>query len=1430
MLPYALPCLCAVQCFPLLYQTSLCFTKPDASQEKDIYEEYLTQAEIQDNINQVNVSAALERVDDALDMRDSPALHAALHSPSLALRGLHRELSHWYLEQLALQRQHKALDLGCVEPLDREELQEGVSTANENAQRSHAMEQAVSRIHAALRQGIPRETVKELMDPDAELPDVYPFAAELYQRELTALQAQNPQGVLLQEELFVAVEMLSAVALINQALEAGDANGFWRALISPAAGLADIEEGFAQRYFDELCKLRTAALRQCTALLSWNELQAGLNKVNLSVQEEHDQIVSIGLVNQALEKSDPQSTLAVLLLPSTGLAEVLPANARRYHDVLTRAKKRKAQESRDPGAELWLAEIQEGVRKANQDTHRALKMEQAVSRIHAALRRGIPRETVKELMDPDAELPVVYPFAAELYQRELTALQAQNPQGMLLQEELFVAVEMLSAVALINQALEAGDANGFWRALISPAAGENRSPWVRHTLRESGSYYFHLHNFQGTWEQPKGFIQNSTHLSRDEIQSILTRVSAAHDRDCLWRASEPFITRLQARGRGYLLRTQLATRRHFLHKQLPAVLAIQCHWRRYLQQRRYQQRLQFLRENTHAVLKVKSVIKIQAFFRANKALGRQAPPLSVVRRFAHLLERGEADLLQERELLRLREEVVRSIRANQGLESDLAIMDLKIGLLVRNRITLQEVVSHCKKLTRKNKEQLSDMMALDKQKGLKSLSKEKREKLEAYQHLFYLLQTQPIFLSRLIFQMPVNKSTRFMESVIFTVYNYASDSREACLLLQLFSTALQEEIRSRVDRIQDIVTGNPTVIRLLVSFYRNARGQNALREILGPPVKEVLQDKTLNIQTDPVDIYKSWINQTESQTGQRSSLPYAVTPEQALSHAEVQRRLDIAVRSLKSMTDRFLHAITSNLDSLPYGMRYTAKVLKDSLLEKFTDATEEEIVGNLLYYRYMNPAVVAPDGFDIVDYSAGVVLHPDHRRTLGSIARVLQHAAANKLFQGDGAHLRSLNDYISHTHLRFRRFLRAACEVPSLEERFSVDEYSEMVTLNKPVIYITIAELINTHKVSGREGVGNPSDPDAEQTLAQCSRMEISLTLTNKFDIFKDDEDKPDARGLMLSTKQLIIDVIRTQPGDSLPLLLRTSASEDQEAEHWRMMQRRALRDARTPEKMKRNKSIVADDNLSLEEKKRKIHRNLRKLEAMGALHYQSRFTEILTDIAKDIRNQRRYRQRRQAELVKLRHTLQGLNCKSAFHSEQIDYYNQYIKTCLDKLAARGRVNGKKAGEGRGKQVKPASLNYTAARLYEKGVLLEIEDLPISQVNGKKAGEGRGKQVKLASLNYTAARLYEKGVLLEIEDLRRGQFKNVIFDIIPCEEGGTFQVKARFMGVDMEKFPLHYQDLLQLQYEGVAVMKMFHKAKVNVNLLIFLLNKKFFKK
>ena len=77
--------------------------------------------------------------------------------------------------------------------------------------------------------------------------------------------------------------------------------------------------------------------------------------------------------------------------------------------------------------------------------------------------------------------------------------------------------------------------------------------------------------------------------------------------------------------------------------------------------------------------------------------------------------------------------------------------------------------------------------------------------------------------------------------------------------------------RLKVEQPQEVVTGNPTVFKMLVSFYRHARGHNALRQILGSAVKDVLSDGALSIRTDPLEIYKTWINQTETKTGTKRS-------------------------------------------------------------------------------------------------------------------------------------------------------------------------------------------------------------------------------------------------------------------------------------------------------------------------------------------------------------------------------------------------------------------------------------------------------------------------------------------------------------------------------------------------------------------------------
>lgn len=123
------------------------------------------------------------------------------------------------------------------------------------------------------------------------------------------------------------------------------------------------------------------------------------------------------------------------------------------------------------------------------------------------------------------------------------------------------------------------------------------------------------------------------------------------------------------------------------------------------------------------------------------------------------------------------------------------------------------------------------------------------------------------------------------------------------------------------------------------------------------------------------------------------------------------------------------------------------------------------------------------------------------------------------------------------------------------------------------------------------------------------------------------------------------MDVIRFQPGETLTEILDSTASAEQviprqklgpersvtsallgcqEAEYQRAMQRRAIRDAKTPEKMKQVKPVV-DDSLTLQGKKDKIKSNLQRLAELGKVDPQNRYQDLINDIAK-VQTQRRRR------------------------------------------------------------------------------------------------------------------------------------------------------------------------------------------------------------
>lgn len=72
-----------------------------------------------------------------------------------------------------------------------------------------------------------------------------------------------------------------------------------------------------------------------------------------------------------------------------------------------------------------------------------------------------------------------------------------------------------------------------------------------------------------------------------------------------------------------------------------------------------------------------------------------------------------------------------------------------------------------------------------------------------------------------------------------------------------------------------------------------------------------------------------------------------------------------------------------------------------------------------------------------------------------------------------------------------------------------------------------------------------------------------------------------------------------------------------QETDHASDMVNRAVLDSRTPEDMKQSRSMVEDAQLPLEQKKRKIQRNLRTLEQTGHVSSKNKYQDILSKIAK---------------------------------------------------------------------------------------------------------------------------------------------------------------------------------------------------------------------
>jgi len=360
---------------------------------------------------------------------------------------------------------------------------------------------------------------------------------------------------------------------------------------------------------------------------------------------------------------------------------------------------------------------------------------------------------------------------------------------------------------------------------------------------------------------------------------------------------------------------------------------------------------------------------------------------------------------------------VQHVRQNEMAEQYIDQLDVKIALLVKNKITLDEVLKHQKHFgghvgsLLKNKE-MSSKDPFD----LKAMNKNSRKKLEHYQELFFLLQTQPQYLARLFKKLReqgmAEQDGKRIEGLAMGMFGFAQKRREEYHLLKLVSRSIKEEVDG-CHSLQDYLRGNFFWSKVLSSYVRSPRDRKYLKDLLGPLIKEnIIENEALDLESDPMQIYRSLINNEELRTGQRSRRPRDISREEAIRDPETRETFIQHLQDLRDIADYFFASLDDLLFKMPYGIRYIAQQTFQILSAKFPNDNQQhilQIVGHWVWKTYIQPALTAPDTWGVVDRG----LTPVHKRNLGEVAKVLSQVAAGKLFGGENIYLQPMNNYVT---------------------------------------------------------------------------------------------------------------------------------------------------------------------------------------------------------------------------------------------------------------------------------------------------------------------------------------------------------------------------------------------------------------------------------
>lgn len=865
-----------------------------------------------------------------------------------------------------------------------------------------------------------------------------------------------------------------------------------------------------------------------------------------------------------------------------------------------------------------------------------------------------------------------------------------------------------------------------------------------------------------------------------KVRGNFVRDEISYKQYVLQSVEKTQIVPLQSAFRGILLRFNQSMDTEDVYENIDSIIGIQAKIRANFVRSKQKDMIQYYASHVDQVVRAQAILRSKYTMNAYKSFIMMSnPPVDVVRKFAYLLSDSGADFEEEIQLTKLKDEILEKSRSNEDLEAQIENLDIKLSLLDKNKITIEDFMKHNNKF--KTYKPLTQSVGM--QKNLANLNQSAKKRIELYLSMFYFLQTNPSYWLRLYETMsPQDPNRPFKKlhtqvSLLFSLSRLTVNSctREEFFFMKLVCALLENDIKMNSRNIADITKIKSTFwITYLIEFNNQVHQRTHLKKHFGKLVEKILDDDEVTFESNPSRIYEL-IRAHEVNVYGQTNKSENVAPQVAIRDEQVSSQFVRNLMALRDATSEVIESLKTGVSNLPIHMRIVAFSAYKQSQARFPEHNEQlhlSVAGVIIIKHYIAHLMQYPENFGYLtqDPIASGGANPNRTsENLKYLSRVLLQVFSMKAFSDN--FMKPLNEFVLSYVDSTKAIIKQIIEVKDLEVEYEMNDYDDLVSHDRPQMMMKVSDMIAIEKLVSRNldlvvpGLDDQlyaifselndlvNSADDYVTLTEIGSLTLTLSPATQEVSMADSKTK----ALLAQAKRCLLYIIRVQEGNEL-LELFVSGIKPSHETKFREIIDSEIREAAKAKRGSVNstpysRSSLGDlSNMSYVSLKKMALKVILQLEGLGIVTRKDSYQELLNQVVLDIKTKDSRRMSRKSQLQIAGQTVTKLLEKERFLDRQLTDYNRHIDQVLREL-----------------QRKPKDKK-----------IFNIIPVFSKQYFYHRQLKKNNRLPKFGSYKYSAKKLMEQGILKDIGGAlyRKSSSASKVEFMFSCHKAGVFVIEA----------------------------------------------------